>query len=316
MKHADLVMATANLIIAAGYKMKEQARQEMAEEDLGGGMFDQDVKEMREAASKCNEPQVFDTDERQQLDEQRQLFGTLAKSARKYKTGTPLYRAQVADTGRGADTRVHMEVRAPPEQIIAYLMAHSKQFTANRHASKRSADVTTVGERSSDHSLIVKRFIPLPAPIASRELVLRCIWEKLDDNTFFVAQSSCEHPNFPKDNNAVRMTLSRSYTLTRIGPKLTKLEMAGCADMGGRVPSWVNKQINVPMIVRTPLSLALYFTSVRPADTFNPGDASRLGHLLFIQLHEHRKNADVLSTKIGELIRMINVLRSAQAKYR
>ncbi|GMI56076.1 hypothetical protein TeGR_g10043 [Tetraparma gracilis] len=45
MKPADLLMSTAKLIIAAGFKMKEQARQDMAEEDLGGGMFDQDVKE-------------------------------------------------------------------------------------------------------------------------------------------------------------------------------------------------------------------------------------------------------------------------------
>ncbi|GMI30077.1 hypothetical protein TeGR_g6475 [Tetraparma gracilis] len=46
MKNADLVMNTAKLIIAAGYKMKEQARQEMAEEDLGGGMFDETVKSL------------------------------------------------------------------------------------------------------------------------------------------------------------------------------------------------------------------------------------------------------------------------------
>jgi hypothetical protein len=55
MTSANLLMSTAKLIIAAGYKMKEQARQEMAEEDLGGGIFDQDVKEMRTAASKCFE---------------------------------------------------------------------------------------------------------------------------------------------------------------------------------------------------------------------------------------------------------------------
>ncbi|GMI36343.1 hypothetical protein TeGR_g8049, partial [Tetraparma gracilis] len=46
MKSADLLMNTAKLIIAAGFKMKEQARQEMAEEDLGGGIFDQDNRDL------------------------------------------------------------------------------------------------------------------------------------------------------------------------------------------------------------------------------------------------------------------------------
>ncbi|GMI30191.1 hypothetical protein TeGR_g14227 [Tetraparma gracilis] len=90
MKPADLLMSTAKLVIAAGYKMKEQARQEMAEEDLGGGMFDQDVKNMRDFASKvASEPQVYDADERQQLDVTLVRFNTEI-SLRKYKTGTKL----------------------------------------------------------------------------------------------------------------------------------------------------------------------------------------------------------------------------------
>ncbi|GMI24152.1 hypothetical protein TeGR_g7569 [Tetraparma gracilis] len=96
MKPADLLMSTAKLIIAAGFKMKEQARQEMAEEDLGGGMFDQDVKDMRQAASKCDEPQQYDADEQATLDEQLAVFNTPPKRLKKHKAGTKLYKVMSA----------------------------------------------------------------------------------------------------------------------------------------------------------------------------------------------------------------------------
>jgi hypothetical protein len=110
-------MATANLIIAAGYRMKEQARQEMAEEDLGGGIFDQDVKEMRDFAAKVPLPQVYDADEQQVLNEQLALHDAPQPSLRKYKTGTKLYTCQITDTGSGVDVRAEMEVHAPVEQV-------------------------------------------------------------------------------------------------------------------------------------------------------------------------------------------------------
>jgi hypothetical protein len=41
-----------------------------------------------------------------------------------------------------------------------------------------------------------------------------------------------------------------------------------------------------------------------------------LGRLMFLFLHPHRHNQDVLTEKILDMIRSTNVLRSAQAKYR
>ncbi|GMI25162.1 hypothetical protein TeGR_g8236, partial [Tetraparma gracilis] len=142
MKPADLLMSTAKLIIAAGFKMKEKARQDMAEEDLGGGMFDKDVKGMREFAAKVPLPQVYDPGEQQMLDTQHALH-----------------------------------------------------------------------------------------------------------------------------------------------------------DAPGKV-------------------LRRYFVCVRPADSFDEGDGTVLGRLLFLEMHPHRQNRDLLNEKIVDMIRMTNVLRSAQAKYR
>jgi hypothetical protein len=119
MKPADLLMSTAKLIIAAGFKMKEQARQEMAEEDLGGGIFDQDVKEMRDFAAKVPLPQVYEPDEQRVLGEQLALHDAPQPSMQKYKTGTKLYTCQLADTGSGIDVRAEFEIRASVEQVRA-----------------------------------------------------------------------------------------------------------------------------------------------------------------------------------------------------
>jgi hypothetical protein len=125
MKHADLLMATAKLIVAAGLKLKEQARQEWAEEDLGGGMFDQDVKDMREFADKVHLPQTYDADEQQMLDTQLALHDAPDVALRSYRTGTKLYSCELADTGSGLDVRGKMVVGAPVEQVVGYWMVRS-----------------------------------------------------------------------------------------------------------------------------------------------------------------------------------------------
>ena len=59
-----------------------------------------------------------------------------------------------------------------------------------------------------------------------------------------------------------------------------------------------------------------YFCAVRAADSFDDGDAIALGRILFLNMFPHREREDVLREKIDQHIRIFNVLRSAQAKYR
>ncbi|GMI42501.1 hypothetical protein TeGR_g225 [Tetraparma gracilis] len=312
MKPADLLMITAKLIIAAGYKMKEQARQEMAEEDLGGGMFDQDVKNMREFAAKVHLPQVYDADELEALDKELALHEARGKGLRKYKTGTKLYTCQLADTGSRVDVRAEMEIRAPVEQVLGYYMGHVSQF--NKH--ENDATKVVLGERRSDHSVFGKGRVPVPAPLHEREAVTRSLWKKLDDDSFLCSQVSCEHDEFPRRTGVVRMDFRRSYKLTRIGPKLTKLEVSGSVGMGGVIPRRIIDSVTIPRVLRSLASVGMYFTCVRSADAFDEGAGTVLGQLLFLELHPHRQNRDVLNEKTLDAIRMTNVLRSAQAKYR
>ncbi|GMI25157.1 hypothetical protein TeGR_g8236, partial [Tetraparma gracilis] len=314
MKPADLLMSTAKLIIAAGFKMKEKARQDMAEEDLGGGMFDKDVKGMREFAAKVPLPQVYDPGEQQMLDTQHALHDAPGKVLRRYKTGTKLFTCQLADTGRGVDVRAEMEIRAPVEQVLGYFMGHLPLY--DKHITSENDAKIVLGERSSDHSLFAMAEIPMPAPFHDREVVTRSLWKKLDESAFLYVQASCEHDEFPRRAGVVRMDLRRSFKLTRIRPKLTKLVVSGSMGMGGVIPRRINDSVTIPVAFTTLTNVTRYFVCVRPADSFDEGDGTVLGRLLFLEMHPHRQNRDLLNEKIVDMIRMTNVLRSAQAKYR
>ena len=87
-------------------------------------------------------------------------------------------------------------------------------------------------------------------------------------------------------------------------------------NLNGSIPARINEIVTIPYATRQPVSLVTYFTSVRRADAFNEGDGKVLGLLLFLKLHKHRKNGDLLNERIMDVIRTTNVLRSAQAKYR
>ena len=87
-------------------------------------------------------------------------------------------------------------------------------------------------------------------------------------------------------------------------------------NLNGSIPASINTIVTIPYATRQPVSLVTYFTSVRRADAFNEGDGKVLGQLLFLKLHKHRKNEDLLTEKILDMLRTTNVLRSAQAKYR
>jgi hypothetical protein len=193
-------------------------------------------------------------------------------------------------------------------------MGHVPEYT--KHVTDEDDAKVVMGESSSDHSLCAKAEIPLPAPFQNRELVSRSLWKKLDDEIFFVALTSCEHDEFPRRAGVVRMNIRRSFKLTKIGPKLTKLEASASLDMGGVIPRRINDSVTIPAFARSLAAMTMYYACVRPADFFDEGDGTVLGRLLFLKLHPHRQNKDLLNEKVLDIIRMTNVLRSAQAKYR
>jgi hypothetical protein len=259
---SKLVVAVSDLLAAVSYKMKEQARQDMAEEDLGGGMFDQDVKDMRKAAGKCNEAQVYDVEEQQTLDAELALHEAPATSLNAYRTGTKLYSLDVADTGSGLEGRVMTEVRAPAEQVgpplprmttnaqshplcsqvIAYMMGHNPEYRIFLTDTP-----SEYGERRSDHRVVQRKPIPMPNPFQDREIVATMMWKKLDENTYFYTQKSCENDEFPARPGVVRASYRRTVKLTKMSARLTRVEMSGSVNMGGVLPRRINDTVTIPL---------------------------------------------------------------------
>jgi hypothetical protein len=175
---------------------------------------------------------------------------------------------------------------------------------------------TFVGERRSNHSLVARVTVPMPSPFQDRDGVVRSLWKKLDENTYFMSQMSCEHVEFPESAEHVRMHIRRNFKLTKISPRLTLFEGSASINLRGSLPRSINDAVTIPTTASASDAVLMYFLCVRPADSFDEGDATTLGRLLFARLRPHRKNIDTLNEKILQMIRMTNVLRSAQAKYR
>ena len=149
---------------SASYKMNEQARECMADADMGGGRFDGDVLSVSEAAASYQLPQQYDAGERQALDESLAQFNKPV-SLNKHKTGTKLYTAQLSGKAKQVFVRIQMEVRAPAEHVIAYYMAIAEQFTNHDHSFP-----ITIGERRNDHNVVVQVVFVMPSPVQDRQL--------------------------------------------------------------------------------------------------------------------------------------------------
>jgi hypothetical protein len=193
-------------------------------------------------------------------------------------------------------------------------MGHNPEFDV--FMTRDNKNPTEIGERRSDHSMASRFVVPMPKLIRDREGVMRAMWMKLDESTFLFSQSSCDHLDFPRRPDVVTVAFRRTIKLTKVGPKLTTLAASASVDLGGRIPRRINDTVTIPCVGATAVGVIQYFTCVRPADSFDEGDGTMLGRLLFVLLHPHRQNREILNEKLLDIIRSTNVLRSAQAKYR
>jgi hypothetical protein len=98
----------------------------------------------------------------------------------------------------------------------------------------------------------------MPNPFNDREIVFRSMWKKLDENTYFYLNSTCEYNEFPVRPGVVRVDYRRSVKLTKINAKLTRVEMSGSADLGGRIPRSINNTVTIPFIAASLVGMCQY----------------------------------------------------------
>ena len=144
-------------------------------------------------------------------------------------------------------------------------------------------------------------------------MIAKTVFEKVADDKFFVAITSCEHHDAPKSNNFVRMSLTRTVTMRRITPTRTSLEMVSSLNFNGHIPRAVNNAVVLPQMVCTALSGTFFFSAIRSAGKYCNGAATELG-LLFV--HKLRDVVSQLREEINNLIRMVAVLQVAHFEHR
>jgi hypothetical protein len=308
-KHTTQIQV-AKLLAATCFRMHEKARVGMAEDELGAGQFDDDTKAVKLASEKYALQQEISPAERAQLDTYKAIFSQNA-SLKKYPTNTKLFDMHVLDTGVGMKTKLTFKVRAPATRVVAYYMGWVPQY----HARTDGRPIKEI-ERENDHSLVSKFELEMPFGFQNREAVMKSIWEKPIEGEYFYSSTSCSHPACPISPGIVRMDIARTMKIKQISASLTSVTFVGSVLLGGSLPTKINNAVTIPSAMNIPVSVIMYFAAVRPEHEFDDGDSTELGQLAMCRLYRHRAHPDILRKEINELISLVSVLRTCQAKYR
>jgi hypothetical protein len=99
----------------------------------------------------------------------------------------------------------------------------------------------------------------MPNPFNDREIVVRSMWKKLDESTYFYSQLTCDHDGFPARPGVVSVGFNRSIKLTKINAKLTLVEGRGSfTDLGGFIPRRINDTVTIPALAASLAGLIRY----------------------------------------------------------
>jgi hypothetical protein len=217
---------------------------------------------------------VYTQEETERLDQALVTFNEIgAKKLKNYRTNTKLHTAECTVGDALVTVRVNAEVRAEPEGIVAFSMLHAPKYIAAGIEADPSSLGLNIIERASDHSLYVQSMYKFPAPLQNRDLCNIHMWRKLDNSTYFMMQQSFPHESCPVTADFTRMTTVRHFMITKVAPRLSRVEMLCQLDINGSVGKTLNRMITLPGLTVTLLSKNLAGVQrplpTRPPDGIN-----------------------------------------------
>jgi hypothetical protein len=178
---------------------------------------------------------------------------------------------------------VEADVRASPEQVVAYLMHFDSKFF--RSTLNPAVDVRReVLEVQSPHHTVV--FLEKKtAPFHNRTWLISLLWHKVSDSPLtyvWVGVPSEHHAKISRKDevHSIRAEGMRCVRATQTAPGVTRIEYACSLDMKGRVPSWLTDRLIIPTLMEIPYELQTYFTHVMPPPSCTAADGTLLGHLI------------------------------------
>jgi hypothetical protein len=251
-REEELLRAAAEILL----EKKRAAEKDTAEAVDVLGPFDRDVAEVEVSVERYQIPQTYSTEERRLLDKGHEYAAAFHEqhedSLKKVAFGHKLATGDVCDTGQEVLARGNWEVRATPEELIAFLMAVPSAYDSRSETGKNWN--FQVVERVNDHSVYTRTTIPFPYPLRDREYVSITLWERMESGGYFVCQTTTTHPDHPPADGVVQMDISKAFTLHQSSFRRTSVEIVAHMDMGGRIPGWVNTRITIPTMKTAPIS--------------------------------------------------------------
>jgi hypothetical protein len=218
------------------------------------------------------------------------LVGTFATGKGKARPMRRSKTAELAETKHDEKSglligHVQAEVRASPEQVVAFLMHFGSKFfrsTSNPEVNVRQE----VLEVKSPHHTVVfleKR----TAPFQNRTFLNALLWQKVSDTplTYAWVTVPIEHHgkvSMEDEAHAIRAEAVRCVRATQTAPGVTRIEFACSLDLKGHVPSWLTDQLVIPGAGLTglPYELQTYFLQLMPPPSCTATDGTLLGHLI------------------------------------
>ena len=160
------------------------------------------------------------------------------------------------EAGRLLLGRAEAEIRASPPDIIAYQLNYDGrhiQSDWNPAVSVRSEMVARVNEH---HTIIFNR--KKSSGLSDRTFLNSVVAKKVAETPatyILVVVPIAQHPKITRKDEAgaVRAESFRSFRLTQVAPRLTKMEYVCSLDLKGRVPQFVTNMVAIPQQER-PLS--------------------------------------------------------------
>ncbi len=151
--------------------------------------------------------------------------------------------------------RAEVEIRASPLEIVAFTLNYDSHF--NQSGWDPVVDVRSeVVARVNEHHTIVFNRKKSPG-LSDRTFLNSVVAKKVAETPamyMLVVIPITQHPKITRvdEAGAVRAECFRSFRLTQVAPRLTKMEYVCSLDLKGRVPQFVTNMVAIPQQARDP----------------------------------------------------------------
>jgi hypothetical protein len=200
---------------------------------------------------------LFSTMEDQAVEQCVDMFRLFEGSSESTRPSLTKYDA----TTRRLYGRAKAEIRADPQDVVAYLLNFdSNHMKSSNAANFRIVRSDTLEKVNAHHTIVFLRYM-LPG-LSDRTFVMSFVAKQLAKHPLTYAVALVPIPGHAKigrkdEVGAIRAENCRGLKLTAVAPGVSKLEYCCSLDLRGRVPQLVTDKVATPAQMKVTAATAL-----------------------------------------------------------